>query len=123
MHRCTTPDLPCNGRTRATRVTRRKARRTRAGISTIARIPRDTIRKCPRAPRVGCAWFRRTHPVLPRRVDTPSREMAMTRGFKVAAVAATLALAGCVTAPTGPRVTALPGSAKNYDKFPPDDVL
>ena len=46
----------------------------------------------------------------------------MTRGFKVAAVAATLALAGCVTAPTGPRVTALPGSAKSFDQFQADDV-
>jgi OmpA family protein len=48
--------------------------------------------------------------------------MAMTRGFKLAALTAILALAGCVTAPTGPRVTALPGSAKNYDQFQADDV-
>jgi hypothetical protein len=50
-----------------------------------------------------------------------SGEMAMTRGFKLASLAAILALAGCVTAPTGPRVTALPGSAKNFDQFQADD--
>jgi len=46
----------------------------------------------------------------------------MRRGFKLASLAAVLALAGCVTAPTGPRVTALPGTAKNFDQFQADDV-
>ena len=46
----------------------------------------------------------------------------MTRCFKLASLAAIVALAGCVTAPTGPRVTALPGSAKNFDQFQADDV-
>src|SRR5215510_645197 len=45
----------------------------------------------------------------------------MRRGFKLASLAAVLVLAGCVTAPTGPRVAALPGSAKNYDQFQADD--
>ncbi|HTR58809.1 MAG TPA: glycine zipper family protein, partial [Casimicrobiaceae bacterium] len=46
----------------------------------------------------------------------------MTRGFKLVALAATLALAGCVTAPSGPQVMALPGSAKSFDQFQADDV-
>jgi hypothetical protein len=31
-------------------------------------------------------------------------------------------LAGCVTAPTGPRVMALPGTSKNWDQFQADDA-
>lgn len=31
-------------------------------------------------------------------------------------------LAGCVTAPTGPRVMALPGTSKNWDQFQTDDA-
>lgn len=46
----------------------------------------------------------------------------MTRGFKLVALTAMLALAGCVTAPAGPRVMALPGSAKSFDQFQADDV-
>ena len=46
----------------------------------------------------------------------------MRRGFKLASLAAVLVLAGCVTAPTGPRVMALPGSTKNFDQFQSDDV-
>jgi len=33
-----------------------------------------------------------------------------------------LALAGCVTAPVGPAVMALPGSTKNFDAFRADDM-
>ena len=39
-----------------------------------------------------------------------------------AGVAMVAVLAGCVTAPTGPRVMALPGSAKSFDQFQADDV-
>ena len=46
----------------------------------------------------------------------------MTTGFKLASLAAVLALTGCVTAPAGPRVMALPGSAKSFDQFQADDV-
>ena len=46
----------------------------------------------------------------------------MRRGVMLLPLAAVIALAGCVTAPTGPRVTALPGSAKNFDQFQADDV-
>lgn len=35
---------------------------------------------------------------------------------------AALALAGCVTVPTGPAVMALPGSAKSFDQFQADDI-
>jgi Glycine-zipper domain len=35
---------------------------------------------------------------------------------------AALALAGCVTVPTGPGVMALPGSTKSFDQFRADDV-
>jgi hypothetical protein len=37
-------------------------------------------------------------------------------------LAAALALVGCVTVPTGPAVTALPGTAKSFDDFRADDV-
>jgi hypothetical protein len=36
--------------------------------------------------------------------------------------AALLLLAGCVTAPTGPSVMALPGSGKSFDQFRNDDI-
>jgi len=41
--------------------------------------------------------------------------------FAVPLVAA-LALAGCVTVPTGPAVMALPGHAKSFDAFRADDM-
>jgi hypothetical protein len=37
-------------------------------------------------------------------------------------VAIALALAGCVTAPTGPNVMVLPGSGKSFDQFRVDDA-
>lgn len=37
-------------------------------------------------------------------------------------LAAALALAGCVTVPTGPAVMALPGHAKSFDAFRADDM-
>lgn len=38
-----------------------------------------------------------------------------------AAVAASLVLAGCATAPSGPSVLVLPGSAKSFEQFRADD--
>ena len=46
----------------------------------------------------------------------------MRRGFKLVPLAVVITLAGCVTAPAGPRVTALPGTSKNFDQFQADDV-
>jgi len=37
-------------------------------------------------------------------------------------LAAVVALAGCVTAPVGPAVMALPGSTKSFDAFRADDM-
>ena len=45
----------------------------------------------------------------------------MTRLY-FAGLAGALALAGCVTVPTGPAVMALPGTAKSFDEFRADDV-
>ena len=46
----------------------------------------------------------------------------MSRGWKLVPLAAVAALAGCVTAPTGPQVTALPGTSKSFDQFQADDA-
>src|SRR6202162_3767947 len=46
----------------------------------------------------------------------------MRRGWQLVPLAAVLVLAGCVTAPTGPRVMALPGTSKSFDQFQADDV-
>jgi hypothetical protein len=45
----------------------------------------------------------------------------MQRVLKVSLIAGLLALAGCVTVPTGPSVMALPGTGKNFDQFRFDD--
>lgn len=41
--------------------------------------------------------------------------------LKFSPIVAVLALAGCVTVPTGPSVMALPGSGKTFDQFRFDD--
>jgi len=46
----------------------------------------------------------------------------MRRGWKLVLLTAVVALAGCVTAPTGPQVMALPGTSKSFDQFQADDV-
>lgn len=46
----------------------------------------------------------------------------MRRGWQLVPLAGVLVLAGCVTAPTGPRVMALPGTSKSFDQFQVDDV-
>ena len=46
----------------------------------------------------------------------------MTRSFRLVSLVAVIVLAGCATAPTGPRVTARPGSAKSFDQFQADDA-
>jgi len=43
-------------------------------------------------------------------------------GFAAAAAGSLLALAGCVTVPTGPAVTAFPGQYKPWDQFRVDDA-
>jgi hypothetical protein len=45
----------------------------------------------------------------------------MSKGL-LAPLAAALLLAGCVTAPTGPKVMALPGTSKSFDQFQSDDA-
>lgn len=45
----------------------------------------------------------------------------MKPDFKIAALAATLLLAGCVSMPSGPGVMALPGTNKSFDQFRGDD--
>jgi hypothetical protein len=46
----------------------------------------------------------------------------MRTGWKLASVACAAFLTGCVTAPTGPRVMALPGTSKSFEQFQADDV-
>ncbi|MDB5774419.1 MAG: hypothetical protein JWP38_552 [Herbaspirillum sp.] len=43
--------------------------------------------------------------------------------YKLGSVAAVLLLGGCVSAPIGPRVMAMPGSGKNYDQFRQDEAV
>ena len=45
----------------------------------------------------------------------------MRRGWKLVPAVAAIALAGCVTAPTGPQVMAMPGTSKTFDQFQADD--
>ena len=45
------------------------------------------------------------------------------RGLAVTAFALALALAGCVTLPSGPSVMALPGDGVSFDEFVADDDL
>ncbi len=45
----------------------------------------------------------------------------MKSRFLIAPLAAALLLAGCVTVPTGPAVTVLPGTYKSFDQFQADD--
>ena len=46
----------------------------------------------------------------------------MSSRLHFVSLAGVLALAGCVTVPTGPAVMALPGTAKSFDQFRADDV-
>ena len=46
----------------------------------------------------------------------------MCKVQKLAVIAGLLVLAGCATAPIGPRVTVLPGSTKSFDHFRADDI-
>ncbi|MBI4206160.1 MAG: hypothetical protein HY527_14160 [Betaproteobacteria bacterium] len=45
----------------------------------------------------------------------------MSNTFKLSSLFAVLALAGCVTVPTGPSVMVLPGTGKSFDQFRYDD--
>ncbi len=45
----------------------------------------------------------------------------MKSRFLIAPLAVALLLAGCVTVPTGPAVTVLPGTYKSFDQFQADD--
>ena len=45
----------------------------------------------------------------------------MKNAFLLAPLAAVVLLAGCVTVPTGPAVTVLPGTYKSFDQFQADD--
>ena len=45
----------------------------------------------------------------------------MTATLKLSVVVASLALAACVSVPTGPAVMVLPGTGKNFDEFRFDD--
>ena len=45
----------------------------------------------------------------------------MTRTAKLVSLVALLALAGCVSVPTGPSVMVLPGTGKSFDQFRLDD--
>lgn len=46
-----------------------------------------------------------------------------TSAVFLAAVSATLLLAGCASVPSGPSVMALPGSGKHFDQFRSDDAI
>ena len=52
-------------------------------------------------------------------VSTP--EIAMRATFKLSILTGALALAGCVSVPTGPSMTVLPGTGKSFDQFRYDD--
>ncbi|MDY7579827.1 glycine zipper family protein [Herbaspirillum sp. RTI4] len=43
--------------------------------------------------------------------------------YKLAALAGALVLGGCVSAPTGPSVMAMPGSNKSYEQFREDEAV
>src|SRR5262249_59694601 len=45
----------------------------------------------------------------------------MSRSPKLLPLVAVLALAGCVSVPTGPSVMALPGTGRDFDSFRADD--
>lgn len=45
----------------------------------------------------------------------------MNRAIRISTVAATLALVGCVSVPSGPSIMSLPGSGKGFDQFRADD--
>ncbi|HET9404657.1 MAG TPA: YMGG-like glycine zipper-containing protein [Burkholderiales bacterium] len=45
----------------------------------------------------------------------------MKMSFRVLSLAVMLALAGCVTVPSGPSLMSLPGSGKSFDQFRLDD--
>ena len=55
--------------------------------------------------------------------SAPARIVAsiMKQPFRIALLGAALLAAGCVSMPSGPRVMALPGSAKSFDQFRADD--
>ena len=45
----------------------------------------------------------------------------MNHANRIVSVTALLALAGCVTVPSGPSIMSLPGSGKSFDQFRADD--
>lgn len=47
----------------------------------------------------------------------------MNSTTKVFAVSMAVLLSGCVTAPTGPNVMALPGAGKSYEQFQNDEAV
>ncbi len=47
----------------------------------------------------------------------------MKRLYKIAPLALLAALSGCVSPPSSPDVTVLPGSSKSYGQFRQDDIL
>jgi hypothetical protein len=47
--------------------------------------------------------------------------MQVVKNYSLVSMVGVLALAGCVTAPSGPNVMALPGSGKSFDQFQNDD--
>ncbi|MDH6147676.1 hypothetical protein OKW46_001601 [Paraburkholderia sp. WSM4179] len=57
-------------------------------------------------------------------ISPPSRAKRGASAVVAAAVslAGIIALAGCAGVPTGPTVTALPGSGKSFDQFRADDA-
>jgi outer membrane lipoprotein SlyB len=50
-----------------------------------------------------------------------TRQITMKTVFRLLSVAALLALAACVTVPSGPSMMSLPGSGKSFDQFRADD--
>ena len=49
------------------------------------------------------------------------KEVVMSKRLLFVPVAAALVLAGCVTVPTGPAITVLPGAQKSFEQFRVDD--
>src|SRR5262249_10172004 len=80
---------------------------------TTARKPRPTTRTSSNAPPAG-RRFRRSRP-------SRNASRAMSPILKVSLSAAALALAACVSMPTGPAVMVLPGTGKSFDEFRFDD--
>src|SRR4029077_3451670 len=62
--------------------------------------------------------YRRNHPLA----NQPPGVLTMSKLLRFSPLVALLGVAACVTMPTGPSVTAMPGTGKSFDQFRADDA-